>query len=353
MTILQNVHPGADGQRPLEPAAWLPPDAAPMPFGEFKQEMLALYKPPMRSVATLRGIDYAFRCLEALEVQTTFDLSVSLIGALVAARPLANSPNSTLGLLRYVAAICAYAERTGRLRMSPFRVRPVGSWARRTPAKGKKFHSREEVAKVLAHMAEQAHGDGWRGWKAKRLLALAKFLVSTGVRAGEAYHAQVGDIDLERGIFWIRSRKEYRCKTAQSAQPVPLSDWLINGTEGSPGLREWLERYRMMAPPGFKLDDPECPWVFPTVRRHKRAPWIHGGPGCNPRARLVVVASQVGVLGFTPLSLRHTFATALIHWGARRGTVQRILRHTDDRTTDWYLHSDLASLREAVKDVQY
>ena len=66
------------------------------------------------------------------------------------------------------------------------------------------------------------------------------------------------------------------------------------------------------------------------------------------------VAAQVGVIGFGPLVLRHSMATHLItSWGGSAGLVKRILRHTTEQTQQWYVHSDLPGLKEAVKNVEF
>ncbi len=318
----------------------------PREWSAFKKELLQLYKPPLRSRKTLAGMEHALRLLTELGIQTTADLTPDLIGRLVASRPATLSANTVRGTLRYVSAACSYAESQGFLRVSPFKIRSLASWKRPTPARGKKHASRAEIRVVLDYMKEKSLADGWIGWKAKRTYALTAVLAYTGVRAGEAEWLQVGDIDLDRGVIAIVSRAEHRLKTAGSEAHVIIPPALL------PILREWLE-HRMSAPPGFKLDDPNCPWLFPTTRRHKRAPWHTGGPSDRPASRIRVVAAQAGVPNFTPLTLRHSMATHLLHFGAGKGMIQKILRHSSVNTQSWYLHDDLDDMRAAVSNVEF
>jgi integrase len=326
--------------------AWV----GPIPWEAFKQELLKLYQRPARSRSTRTGMLHALKCLDALGVQSTADLTPTLIADLVASRPPEHSPNTVVGLLRYVQAACSYAEKRRYLHASPFRIRGLSTYARRSPARGRKHATREEVRKVLDHMREQAKADGWKGWKAKRLFALTATLAYTGMRAGEAIWLQVADVDLQEGVIWVVSRKEHKTKTdaVGTATPLPLAPPLI------PILEEWLP-HRMSAPPSFKIDSATCPWLFPTSRRHANAPWHQGGPGTKPRDRMKAVAAQVGVLNLTPLVLRHSMATHLMTaWGGSAGLVKRVLRHTTEHTAQaWYVHSDLPGLKEAFRNVEY
>jgi integrase len=321
--------------------------ATPIPWDAFKDELMKLYQWPARARTTRNGMRHALKCLDKLGVQSTADLTPSLIADLVASRPPEHSPNTVVGLVRYVQAACSYAEKRRYVVASPFTIRGLSTYARRAPSLGRKHASREEVRKVLDHMREQAKADGWKGWKSKRLFALTATLAYTGMRAGEAIWMHARDIELENGILWVVSRREHKTKTQASAAPLPLAPPLI------PILEDWL-RHRMSVPPGFKIQSATCPWLFPTTRRHENAPWHEGGPGSTPRNRMKVVAAQVGVINFGPLVLRHSMATHLMtSWGGSAGLVKRVLRHTTEATQAYYVHADLPGLKEAFKNVEY
>lgn len=319
----------------------------PKPWSEFCAQIRGLYKPPLRAKKTYLGMDLAIRLLTGLGIETTADLTPDLIGRLVASRPENLSPNTVRGNLRYVQALCTFAEQTGALSgPSPFRIRPIGSWKRAAKPKRKQHASREEIRRVLDFMSEQAKQDGWKGWKAKRLHGLTALLAYTGLRGGEAQFLQVQDVDLERGIIHVVSRASHRLKTAASEAVVPIPPAL------KPILEEWL-KHRMSAPAGFKLKDPSCPWLWPTTRRHNNTPWANGGPGDRPASRMKIVAAQVGVASFTPLTLRHSLGTHMLHFGAGKAMIQRLLRHSNQATQSFYTHDDDQNLRDAVQNVDF
>jgi integrase len=194
-------------------------------------------------------------------------------------------------------------------------------------------------------MKDEAAADGWAGWKAKRLYALTAVLAYTGARAGEIIWLQTGDVDLEQGVIAIESRKAHRLKTAASANIVGIPPQLKEI------LVEWL-KHRMDRPPGFKIHDENCPWLFPTLRRDAKAPWTSGGPGARPCARMKAVAAQVAVY-CTPQSLRHSVATAMEFWGFGRAEIQRQLRHSNAATQSFYRHQDLDNVKAISDRIQY
>ena len=143
---------------------------------------------------------------------------------------------------------------------------------------------------------------------------------------------RVADIDLERGFVFVKPNAG-RLKTAGSEAPVPIPDAL------GVALRSWL---------------PRCgsDWVIPCVGR--LSPWLHGQSERRPVGRLKAAGKAVGVDGFTPLSLRHSLATHLAGWwGLSPRQVQLVLRHTTEATQGYYVHPDLANLRETVRAVDF
>jgi integrase len=318
---------------------------SPKPWPAFRAELLELYKPPHRAKATYAGMTHALGLIEDLGIESTSDLSVPLVGRLLAGRPNTLSPNSLRGTLRYVSAACSYAEKMCYLRPSPFRIRSVGDWVRPVPPARKQFASREDIRKVIDHAAALITGGGWREWKARRTHALLCTLALSGARYSEIVWMQTADIDLALGTIAIVSRREHRLKTAGAHAMMPCHADLV------PTLRSWLE-HRMSVPPKFKIDDPECPWLFPTLRRHKRVPWTSGGPGQRPSSRVSVLAAEVGVR-LNPQMLRHSFATHVAAEGAGQIVVQQLLRHSNIQTQKYYVHQDLEQMRAAASKLTY
>ena len=336
--------------RRLPPDGPSPPAAAspsggprPIPWTEFSAELLSMYHISMRAAATRRGMVEAIGFLTQLGTTTTFDLTTGLVARWVATQRPTLSPNSVKGRLRYIQRICNYAYGQGYLAVNPFVVAPMRTWVRSVPSKRKQFHSREEISRVLGEMRRQIDtSNGWAQWRARRTFAVTCVFSALGLRANECYHLYASDIDLAARTLSVVARSK-RLKTAGSAATLPLCPWIV------PHLEEWVS-HRMDRPDGFLIDD-GCPWLFPATRR--RAPWTSGSPGCKPRDRLAAAALAVGVAGFTPLSLRHSAATNLTALGAGPNLVRLLLRHTNNSTQQWYVHSSADVLREGVKGVSF
>lgn len=321
------------------------PEFRPIPWTEFRAELLAEYEPPIRSHSTHRGMKHALDAVSDLGIESTSGLTTGAISDLVKAFAPGRSPNTVRTLLRYLQAASNQAFLRGYVRMSPFFGRGISSWVRASRPRGKKHHSREDIKAVLAWMAKQAaESEGWAQWRARRLYALTATLCYTGVRASEAYYLRMADVDLAAAVIWVRPNDEHQLKTGASEAPIPAAPALI------PILADWLA-HRLDAPPGFAIDE-SCEWIFPNVTR--TGPWTAGSPGQKPRDRMKAVAAQAGVVGFTPLSCRHSLATHLkTAFGAGEGFVKRMLRHTNLTTQAWYTHDDIPNLRAGASGIEF
>jgi integrase len=325
------------------PAASPPGGVRPMSWPDFTAELLTLYHISMRARTTKRGMVQALGSLTALGATSTTDLTVPLLARWVAAQKPTLSPNSVKGKMRYIQRIANYATAQGYLGLNPFVVAPLRTWVRSVPTKGKKFHTREEIGRVLAEMRRLIDtSTGWTQWRWRRAYAMTATLAALGLRANECYRLHVVDIDLTLRIVHIVARTS-RLKTASSEADLPLPPFLV------PILTEWLE-HRMDAPPDFVMDA-NCPYLWPATRR--KAPWTSGVKGAKPRDVLALTGIAVGVPGFTPLSLRHSFATNLTALGAGPNLVRQLLRHTTNATQAWYVHPSLDILREGVEGIGF
>jgi integrase len=328
----------------------------PIPWADFSAEVLALYAPPLRAASTRDKVRQALRQVAALGVASTAEIGPQLVARFVAAQPPANSPNTTRGLLSSLRACCNYALDQGYCRASPFNRRR--RWVRASAPLVKKFHSREEIARVLDMMrrdvGRKARG-GWAEWRARRLYALASTVAYTGLRKMEALRLRVEDIDLPGRMLLIVERSGGRLKTVSSAAPVPLPDALV------PVLAEWLPH--LVLPASDPADDigpaprrnpgrvRDAGWVFPNVFR--TGPWTGGSPGHDPLDRMKAAGLRAGVEGFTFLSLRHSFATHAEYWGLSDTMIQRILRHTSVRTQLHYRHAETINMRAKVAGLTF
>jgi len=329
----------------VAPTAFLSGEVRPIPFDAFKHELLLNYDPSLRAKSTRRSMLDLLKALTALGVETTADLTVSLVAKYVASQPPHLSGQTVTGRLRYLQAVCTYAFKSGYVRISPFLIKPMRQWTRKTPSKRKQFHTPAEVGKVLEVLRHQAeNATGWKQWKARRTYALAATLAYTGGRASEIYFLELEEIDLPARRLVIRNKAEHRLKTGMSSErTVVIPPALV------PILTAWL-CHRLDRPPGFAFD-PSSKWVFPTASATR--PWLSGAPGGRPRDALVAAGVAAGVAGFNPLSLRHSCATALMYGGASESVIMQQLGHTNLQTQSPYKHRQEEMLRSIVDRLVY
>jgi integrase len=338
---------GEDDESPEDFQYWRPVQFRKVTLASLRQQIMALYEPPLKARATERMMRHAFDVLAEQGLETPFGLTEQFVAQLVKTRPAGNSPATVIGLLRCVRLIANYCVRRGYLRSSPFVFRPVGQWVRNVPVRKRRWHSRDEVRKVLDVMRRDVDDStGWRQWKARRLYAVTATIAYCGLRAGEGFHLLVEDIDFERGMIDVVSRAEHRTKTVQSAQIVPMPPPLVGV------LQDWLV-HRMAAPEHFLSEKAkECQWVFPGVRRLNV--WQDGPKGSTPRDRLKAAGQRSGVEGLTFLSLRHSWATLAEHLGMTNEGIKRVLRHTTPMTSEkYYRHREATYLKEMVRDFDF
>ena len=329
-------------------------DVAPIPFAEFRAELLALYEPPLRAKGTYdkmrQAVDIAG---EFIGDGTTADLTPALVARFVGSRPPELSPNTTAALLRSLRTACSYAKARGYVRNSPFDARR--EWVRASRPRRRRHHGREEIARVLDLLRLDIHRrrPGAERWRARRIYALAATVAYTGCRKMEAIRLRVEDLDIPGRIIMITPHGDQRLKTLAAEQPVPmaaplaaiLADWLAHLEEES--------RLTPTAPPPARADRPApgSGWLFPGVER--LGPWTGGPPGEKALDQLKAAGRRAGVEGFTFLSLRHSWATHAEFWGFSPAMIQRVLRHTTAQTQQHYRHADAANLRAIAGAIDF
>jgi integrase/recombinase XerD len=149
--------------------------------------------------------------------------------------------------------------------------------------------------------------------------ALFMTCYAAGLRLGEVCHLQVEDIDSQRMVIRVRAGKGGKERL----------------TVLSPRLLEVLRSYWRLAKPRS--------WLFPGARPDR--------PVALDTARSVFhsACAQAGLpRGYTPHSLRHSFATHLLDAGTDLVLIQRMLGHRSIETTSHYTHVSLTRLQQAT-----
>ncbi len=315
----------------------------PIPWNDFRTELLAMYKPPLRAIATRREVTHVLNLVAELGARTTADLDTGLIARVCESIPPGQSARTLLKHLRYLRVMANFAVNSGWLKVSPFTIRPVRQWVPRVgPPAPKKWYPAADVRRVLDLLQEDCQRTaGWARWRSYRLWAAVSVVAYAGLRKTEALTLHVADVDLDRRIINLSARR--RLKTQLSTAPVPMCLALV------PIVRAWLE-VRPEHPDDFPVPA-EVPWLFPCMTR--RSPWLHGSVGTKPIDRLQEVGKRAGVPGITWQSLRAACATRMEGAGYSALTIQRVLRHANISTQEWYRAADVSTLAEAMAPFDY
>ena len=167
--------------------------------------------------------------------------------------------------------------------------------------------------------------------------ALIGMLAVTGMRPGEAYALDRGDVDLDGGTVTITSSKNYTCRE------LPLHATTVAALAGYARLRDQLCPQPagpsfLVSVRGTRLDSRAAGGVFAGLAR------AAGLRARSPRTRPVL------------RSFRHTFAVnALTGWyqagvdvDARLPVLSSWLGHTGPRSTYWYISADAGLLALAA-----
>jgi integrase len=320
----------------------------PIPWTQFVSEVEEMYRPPFRALATLRAVRHALGVVTELgHPETTADITIAMVGKIVAARSAGRSNNTTRGLLRTLAAAFSYGQKMGYLR-NPFDVRPLKSWCRPSAPLNGHHLGVSTVRVLLDSLAQEVRATtGWKQWRGRRLEAMTNLCVYTGLRRMELLSLKIQDLDLTAMIVRLVDRSAEggtRLKTAfrSGNDFVPLAPAVI------PVMTSWLD-HRLDAAPTVMRDGND--WLFPCT--YAPRPWVNGSPGHKPLDKLKEAAARCGIPVISWQILRRSCATALCQHAAP-GQVQRVMRHSSQSVTDqWYIKRDSDALHATVKDFRY
>jgi integrase len=144
---------------------------------------------------------------------------------------------------------------------------------------------------------------------------IVPMLIFTGARKREVLDAKWGDFDFERRIWRIPTTK------AGKARHVPLSDGALNLLSSIPRQKD-------------------CPWAFANPDT--------GKPYVSIYCSWHTARTKAGLADVRMHDLRHSFASLLVNGGRTLYEVQRILGHSQSRTTQRYAHLNQDTLIAAA-----
>ena len=140
-------------------------------------------------------------------------------------------------------------------------------------------------------------------------------LLMTGARKQEVLDAQWGDFDLERRLWRVPISKSGK------ARHVPLSNGVLRMLPNLPRVGH-------------------CPYLFPNPAT--------GKPYVTVFRAWDTARKKAGLPKVRMHDLRHSFASFLINGGRSLYEVQRILGHTQSKTTQRYAHLRHDTLLDAA-----
>ena len=166
-------------------------------------------------------------------------------------------------------------------------------------------------------------------------------LLTTGIRRGECFGLQWGDVDFDNHIIRVERNVTYTAhgglsvglpKTDTGIREIPITDKVFN----------LLTNYKSREVNEFTLTDNS--FLFhstnsPTTPRDPNYITTH-------MRRLM---KRVGLPNMSPHDLRHTCASLLLQSGADIKSVQDSLGHANASTTlNFYVRSDMDAMRNAT-----
>lgn len=149
---------------------------------------------------------------------------------------------------------------------------------------------------------------------------IVPMLILTGARKREVLDAKWEDFDLERQAWRIPISKSGK------ARHVPLSDGALTILKSVPRT-------------------PKCDWVFANPKT--------GLPYASFYCSWNTARKQAGLADVRVHDLRHSFASFLVNAGRSLYEVQKILGHTQIKTTQRYAHLSQDTLIEAANMVPF
>jgi integrase len=229
-----------------------------MPIERLAEEIVRQLKAEGQTLKTCTTVWQVFRMLKQCGVQTAAQLDDRAVQRFMTAGPDL-APCTRASRLRSLRSYCTRAFSLGVISAIPSFPRIPQSYEflrTKTPAP-----SPEEIKRFLDYLRGKVEAEG--DWIIHRTFALVTTLAYAGLSRAESQKFRVSDVDFERGMILVRTRKAssrsmYQSQRTMFPPQVPMQPELVAV------LRAWLPKTG-------------CEWVFPGVRR--LGPW---GPHQNP-----------------------------------------------------------------------
>jgi len=210
--------------------------------------------------------------------------------------------------LATIRSFFKYLHREGIVKRNPAKLVSTPRMSRRLP----RFLSIDEVFSLM----DAPRGDTFRRARDRAILEL---LYSCGLRVSELVSLDMSDLDLKEGFIRVKGK-------GRKERILPV------GSKALEAIKNYL---------------PE------RITKKRRSPAIflnnRGGRLTDRSVRriLSMYSRILNIKGnLSPHTLRHTFATHMLHGGADLRSIQELLGHSSLSTTQKYTHVDITHLTD-------
>lgn len=219
-----------------------------------------------------------------------------------------NAKSTASRRLASLRSFFRFLHREGYIKSNPARLVSSPKLPKRLP----RFLSVDEIFSLV----EKPEGIGFAAARDRAILELA---YSSGLRVSELAGLNTGDLRAKEGLVRVRGKgKKERIVPVGKKALKAIEAYLVERLLG-----QSTERALFLNKKGSRL----------TERSIRRI--------VEKYSRLIALSGRV-----SPHTLRHTFATHLLHGGADLRVIQELLGHSSLSTTQKYTHVDIAHLMD-------
>ncbi|MEJ1378955.1 MAG: integron integrase [Candidatus Sedimenticola sp. (ex Thyasira tokunagai)] len=283
-----------------------------------------------------------------LDTERTYKRWVNQYFSYCKKHPLQQTEEKIIGFLTYLAAernVSVATQNQAKNAIYFFYKevvhQPLSDFSAYTPAKRYKklpvVFSKGEVARILSHLHGVHH-------------LIGSLQYGTGMRLGEVLKLRVKDVDFELGMIFVRAGKGKKDRTVMlPPELIPLLNKQLNYS------RDLHQQDRAAQVPGVEMPyalgrkypnaatEWTWHWVFPAKglstdprskirRRHHIL-----ASGTQKAVKRALQSAKIFKQGSTH-TFRHSFATHLLERDVNIREVQKLLGHSNVKTTEIYTH---------------
>lgn len=179
--------------------------------------------------------------------------------------------------------------------------------------------AKEQAQQILDHSFNRKHSYRFEGYRNTAVLAV---MIFAGLRANEALTLKMRELDLQNNVLSVMMGKGGKDRVV----PICLS----------------LKRYLLAYLEERNRLDRKSIHFFTSTRGD--IPFTYNG-----LKKVVEVLKVETGIKFSPHKLRHTFATLMLEGGCDLFSLQKMMGHSDIKTTTIYLSATVSHLQEQIR----